>query len=115
MAWAVRKPRRLRAGLAAALALGAAALAVQVFDFTRLKLDWQGHAYGSVVLINGGFAFGLMASALIMIGLVLLWGWRGRYFELHPVVAPNTALYWFSTVAAWLVTLAALYLTPYMT
>jgi cytochrome c oxidase subunit I+III len=115
MAWTVRRPRYMRLGPAAALVLGGAALALQVLDFTRLGLDWQRHGYDSIVTITGGFAFGLMCSALIMNALVLLWGWRGLYVGRHSVAVPNTALYWYSTVAAWVVTLAALYLTPWLT
>ncbi len=115
MAWAVQRPRYARWGPAAALVLGAAALAVQVYAFTQLNLDWQGHAYGSIVVITGSFLFGLMGSALIMNALVLVWGWRELYQWRPSAALPNTALYWYSTVAAWLVTLAALYLTPLLT
>jgi hypothetical protein len=107
MAWAVRRPRYQW--------LGGAALALQVLDFARLGLDWQRHGYDSIVTITGGFLFGLMGSALIMNALVLFWGWRRLYAGRHSIAVPNTALYWFSTVAAWVVTLAALYLTPRLT
>jgi cytochrome c oxidase subunit I+III len=120
MVWSINgiragNQRHLRGGLISVCIAGAGALGIQIFDFTRLGFDWQTHAYGSLFYTVGIFLFLLVLSGLIMNALVLFWAWRGQYTARYHGTIQNAAHYWYSLVVAWLVTLATLYLTPYLT
>jgi cytochrome c oxidase subunit I+III len=118
--WAVKgieqgNQRRLRTGLALTFALGALALGLQVFDFTRLGFGVDFHAYGSLFYILGGFAFTVLAGGLIMNGLIQFWAAFGEYTREDHVGVGNAALYWYAAVITWLLTFATLYGVPYLT
>jgi cytochrome c oxidase subunit I+III len=120
MAWAQRaieqnRRRRLQIRLAIAFALGIAALAVQLYDYSQLPFDWQGHAYGSLFYVLGGFAILWLLTALIMNGMIQFWAWQRRYSARHRWTVENAALYWFAMTAGWLITFATLYLSPHLT
>ncbi len=120
MAWTLQGIRagsqpRLRFGLRGVSGLGAVALGLQIFDFTRLGFDLQTHAYGSLFYILGGFAFLVLAGGLILNALTHFWAGRGCYTARAYVAVENTAWYWYAAVAIWLLTFATLYGTPYLT
>jgi cytochrome c oxidase subunit I+III len=120
MAWAHRaiqndKDDRLKLWLAVAFVLGAAALAVQLYDYSRLPFDWQGHAYGSLFYTLGGFAFLWLLSALLINAFIQYWAWQDRYSAWHRWPIENAALFWFAMIAGWLITFATLYLGPHLT
>lgn len=119
MHWALGSIRadrqgRLRAGLAIAFLLGAAALGLQLFDFTRLGFDWQFHAYGSLFYILGGAAFLILLFGLGMNAVVQFWAWRNQYSARHHLAVENTSLFWCAMIAGWSVVFATLYLSPYL-
>jgi cytochrome c oxidase subunit I+III len=119
MYWALRSirlghQRRLKVGLAAAFFLGAMALGLLIFAFTQLGFDWRINAYGSLFYTLGGFLFLVVLVGLIMSLFTLLWSWRERYTKRNHTVIENTALYWAAMLVVWVITLATLYLTPYL-
>lgn len=119
MRWAIKgiehgQQRRLRVGLALTFLLGALALGIQIFDFTRLGFSVEFHAYGSLFYILGGFAFAVLIGGLIMNGLIQVWAWLGEYTSRDHIGVENTALFWYAAVVVWLLTFATLYAVPYL-
>jgi cytochrome c oxidase subunit I+III len=119
MKWVVRRieqedQRRLRTGLQLAFLLGALALGIQIFDFTRLGFDSGFHAYGSLFYILGGFAFVILFGGLVMNGLTQFWAWRGEYTARYHVGVENAALYWYAALVIWLLTFVTLYGVPHL-
>jgi cytochrome c oxidase subunit I+III len=106
---------RLRARLAAALALGLAAAAVQIYALTRLGYGWTFNAYASVFYLLAGYMIGMLIVGLVMAALVLFWATRGYYTPQRFVGVEVTALFWYALALGWLVTMAVLYLTPVLT
>jgi cytochrome c oxidase subunit I+III len=119
MFWALRgiqagSPNRLRLGLAAALLLGIASLGLLIVDYSRLGFDWQVNAYGSLFYVLGFFLFLVMLAGLMMNGIVQVWTWQGHYSAQQHVAVSNTALYWLALIIVWLITIATLYVAPYV-
>jgi heme/copper-type cytochrome/quinol oxidase subunit 3 len=119
MRWAVKgieqgNQRRLRTGLALTFLLGALALAIQIFDFTRLGFSVDFHAYGSLFYILGGFAFVVLSGGLLINLLIQFWAGRGQYTPRDHVGVENTGLYWYAAIVIWLLTFATLYGVPYL-
>jgi cytochrome c oxidase subunit I+III len=120
MIWAVRAIRQgnrgsMRLGLAIAFLLGALALGVQIFDFSRLGFRADFHAYGSLFYILSGFAFAVLSIGLVMNALAQFWAWRGEYTARDHVGIENTALFWYAVVVVWLLIFITLYGVPYLT
>jgi cytochrome c oxidase subunit I+III len=107
--------RRLRIGLAFTFIPGAIALAIQIFDFTRLSFTVDFHAYGSLFYILGGFAFVVLSGGLIMNGLIQFLASRGEYTARDHVGIENASLYWYAAVIVWLLIFGTLYGVPYLT
>ncbi len=107
--------RRLQRGLIITFALGALALAAQIYDYTRLGFDWRTHAYGSLFYVLGGFAFFILFGGLLMCALTEFWAWRGEYTARRHLAVENTALFWCAAIITWIVTFGTLYLGPYLT
>ncbi len=118
--WAVRGIRggsnvRLALGLFVTFGLGAAAVAVQVYDYLQLTFDWQTNAYGSLFYIVGGYAIVVTLGGLLINALTQFWAWRGQYTAQRHVMAENTTLFWYSAIALWIVVYGVLYGAPYFT
>ncbi|RIK57505.1 MAG: cytochrome c oxidase subunit I [Chloroflexi bacterium] len=104
----------LRLGLGVAFLLGAAGLAGLILHFAGLPFDWATNAYGSIFFVMGGYAFAVLASALLMSLFTQFWAWRGRYTAQTHLAVNNTVWYWCGAVAVWAVTYAVLFLSPYL-
>jgi len=120
MIWAVRaigqgKRGSTRLGLAIAFLLGALALGVQFFDFSRLGFGADVHAYGSLFYLLSGFAFVVLSIGLVMNALTQFWAWRGEYTARDHVGIENTALFWYAVIVVWLLIFITLYGVPYLT
>jgi cytochrome c oxidase subunit I+III len=118
--WAVHRIQagdqgRLRLGLLLAFLLGAAALALTLYDFWQLEFEWSLNAYASIYYTLGGFLIALLAAGVVMGLLVLFWAWRGQYSRRHHIAVGNLLWYWYALVAGWLVGFGTLYLAPLLT
>jgi len=81
-------------------------------DWARSGLSLSAHAYGSLVLALVGFQVTLLVGGLVLAGVVLAQALLG-YFDAHRFLAvQNTALYCDALAVNWLVTYAAVYLSP---
>lgn len=118
MLWALRRIReghqsRLSLGLLVAFILGAAALGLQIFDYSQLPFDWQTNAYGSLFFTLGSFAFLILVGALMMNGLAQFWTWRGQYTQRRHATLENINLFWGFAIINWLIVFGTIYLSPY--
>jgi cytochrome c oxidase subunit I+III len=118
MYWALSSIRvgrqgRLSLGLLISFILGAAALGIQLFDYSQLTFDWQTNAYGSLFYTLGSFAFLVLLGALIMNGLAQFWTWRGQYTKRRHATLENITLFWGFMIINWLIIFVTLYVVPY--
>jgi cytochrome c oxidase subunit I+III len=117
LGWAVRQiergqPDRLRLGLGLGFLLGAAALALVLYEFGQFEFDWSVNAYASIFYTLGGFLITQLAAGLVMAILVQYWAWRGEYSARHCVAVGNLAWYWYALLAGWIIGFATLYFGP---
>jgi heme/copper-type cytochrome/quinol oxidase subunit 3 len=117
--WAIRgiragSNRRLALGLGFALLLGAAAIAIQVFDFSQLNFRWDTNAYGSAFYMLAFNGFAVLGGGLIFNALVQFWAWRGQFTARRHVMAENITMYWYSAILLWLISFGVIYLAPYL-
>jgi cytochrome c oxidase subunit I+III len=120
MVWAVRNiqtggQKGLKIGLILAALLGAVASGLQIAGLARLGLDWTEHAYASLFYLLGGIMIAITAAGLFLILLTLFWAYRGEYSAGRHTAVENTGLYWYATLAFWIITFGILYLAPYWT
>jgi cytochrome c oxidase subunit I+III len=115
--WAFRQIERdaagkLRLGLGLGFVLGAAALALSVYEFSQFGFEWSIHAYASIFYTLGGFLIALLASGVGMSLLVGFWAWRDEYTRRRCVAVGNLVWYWYALLAGWVVGFGTLYLGP---
>ncbi|MDT8305778.1 MAG: cytochrome c oxidase subunit I [Anaerolineae bacterium] len=120
MGWAVNNVRngnipRLRLGLLLVFLLGAAALAVIVWEYTQLPFTWELNAYASLFYALGGYMMLLLVVALGMNLFVQVWAWRGHYTELDNAAVHNSAWFVYAVAVFWVITFGILYLAPRLT
>jgi cytochrome c oxidase subunit I+III len=104
---------RLLLGLGIAVVLGLAALALAVVEIMQQPFGLSDSAYASSVLVILGLMALQTAVAVIFALIVFFWAWRGYYTEGRYLAVRNVSLYWIYVAAAWLVTLLAIYGSPY--
>jgi cytochrome c oxidase subunit I+III len=103
------------AGLAAALVLTGAGVAVQVRDVAALGLDPGAHAYGSVFATLTGFVLLVTAAAVIMLLTALYWAVRGLYSARRRAPVANVVRFATANAVMWIVGFATVYLGPHLT
>ena len=97
-------------GLGAGFLLGIGFLILQVRSYILPPLTPTSNAYGSIF-----YSIGFLMTLIAVIGLAILlrslWlVWRGQAARRPQYQVRNALVYWSFVVAAWLVTLATLYL-----
>lgn len=98
-------------GQGTAFLLGIAFLVLQVRSYILPPLTPTSNAYGTI-FYSIGFVMTLMAVIGLVILLRGLWlAWRGKDERRPASLAGDALAYWSFVAAAWLVTLATLYLT----
>jgi cytochrome c oxidase subunit I+III len=101
--------------LAAALVLTGVGAVVQGVDIAGMTIGPGAHAYGSIFATMTGFAYVVIAGAMLMGVMVLVWAIRGHYdVRRHAAVANVTRLHT-AAVIMWLITFGVLYLGPRLT
>jgi len=100
----------LRGWIAASLALGAAFLGLQLYDYTQLDFEVSSHAYGTIFYAMTGF-HGLHVTAGVVLMAVILGrlaqgAYRGgRVESVHAI-----GYYWHFVDVVWIALYATLYL-----
>jgi heme/copper-type cytochrome/quinol oxidase subunit 3 len=118
-AWALRAIRRgdqvrLRLGLAAALVAGAISLAVFGLDLVSLGLAPRDNAYEAMFATLAGYQVVLTIVALAAVAFVKVQAWLGFFDDRRHLAVENVVLLWGFTATSAAVTVATLYLTPYV-
>jgi cytochrome c oxidase subunit I+III len=117
--WAHREIRRghtgrLRAGLAATIALGVLFLVLQGVEYSREKAAFTRDAYGSLFYTITGFHGAHVFVGLVMLTVVLVRALRGHFATGRHEAVSNVALYWHFVDAVWLAVFTSLYITPHL-
>ncbi|WP_370328068.1 cbb3-type cytochrome c oxidase subunit I [Euzebya sp.] len=105
----------LRTGVAVALGLGAAAVALLCIDLAGQPFGPSDHAYGSIVFSLGGFVVTVAAGTLIACAMTLVWSLRGHYSERRHAHVVNVTRFYGVMVVVWLIGIGTDYLGPYLT
>ena len=105
---------RMRRYLAATFALGAAFLALQIWEYVeRLgKLRPQDDAYGSLFYTITGLHGMHVIAGLLLLAWTFAWSLRGRFTAERHLMVQNSALYWHFVHGVWLFVFVSLYLLP---
>lgn len=118
--WTLNKIRHdgdvgmLRLGLFLGFLLEIGTITTLILDWRLYEFDFTTNAYGSAFFITGGF---LLLMLLIGLGVNIFtqfWSWRGIYSKRRYVPVENTALIWNALAAIWVITVAVLYVSPYV-
>jgi cytochrome c oxidase subunit III len=100
----------LRRWTAATIGLGAAFLAIQLYDWVHLDFTVSSHAYGTIFYALTGF-HGLHVVAGLLLMLVMLGrAAQGAYRVGHAESAEAAAYYWHFVDAVWIALYATLFL-----
>ena len=119
-AWAERGIRkgdlpRLRAGLAATVALGVVFLGIQVYEYAHASFTPQTNAYGSLFFGVTGFHGLHVAVGVAMLAAVGSVAWRTtRYDADHHLPVRLAALYWHFVDVVWIFVFSSIYLSEHL-
>lgn len=106
--------RRLSVGLVVTLALGAAFLALQAFEYARETHMPQTDAYWSTYYTITGFHGAHVLLGWLMLAFTLLRNARGHFSARRHLAVQNVGLYWHTVDGVWLVIVLALYVAPWL-
>ena len=103
----------VRRWLAAALAVGALALALRLLEYQSLNVRWDENAYGSVVwTILGLHTFLLAFDVLEMIAFLVLFHDEERLQSKHYADAEDSGVYEFFLTLSWVPLYLLVYFLP---
>jgi len=104
---------RLRLGLAIAFALGAAFLAIQLFEYSRETFTPQTNAYASLFYAITGLHGLHVLAGLIMLGVIQVRAWLGHFNPQHYLGVQAASMYWHFVDVVWLFVFTIVYLSPH--
>lgn len=120
MWWADRAAERVVAaggvviGLAAALVLGLAFIALQFVDWFAKPFSFATDPYASWYFIITGAHLAHLVIGTIMAAAVLVWALYGYFGPARHVPVSVAAFYWYFLVAVWVALFFTLYITPFL-
>ena len=118
-----RAVQRIRAGdqgglvrwLVAGLLLAGGGTGLQVAQLVTLDFTSQGHSYGSIYHLLGGFVVAVGVGGVILAALTLFWALQGRYSVRRHTVVENTGRFWLGMAAIWVIGMGTITAGPYIT
>jgi len=119
MQWALSSIRhgevnQLRIGLAIAFLMGAAFLAIQIYEYTQLEFVPQDHAYGSLFWSITGLHATHVLMGLLMNAYIQVRAVYGHFGSDRYQGVENVTLYWHFVDVVWIFVFASLFLSPYL-
>ena len=105
---------RLRLGQAVAFLLGAAFLAIQIYEYFHLEFGPQLNTYSSLFYTVTGVHATHVFVGLLMNAYIQVRAWLGHFDADHYQGVENASLYWHFVDAVWLFVLSTVYLSPYL-
>jgi len=107
------RQRALRFGLMMAWIMGAAFLGYSMKDFSELKFDWRGSAYGSIYYTTVGLHTFHVFVGLMMSLVVQIKAWQGKFSAERHVTVQVYAMYWHFVDAIWIFVMPTFILSPH--
>jgi heme/copper-type cytochrome/quinol oxidase subunit 3 len=104
--------RRLTLGLAAALALGAVFIAMQLVEWSRQPFTLSTGVYSSLYFTITGIHLLHVAVGLLLLAVLLLWTVLGHFDSRRHAAASIGAIYWHFVTAVWLAVFFIFYIAP---
>lgn len=101
-------------GLAVALALGIAFIALQLIDWHAEPFSMVTDPYGSLYYLLGGVHLLHLAVGVVMLAAVTLWAALGYFGPARHAPVTIAAFYWYFVTVMWLLVFFALDITPYL-
>lgn len=105
---------RFNLALALSFVSGVLFLALQAISYVGLDFGATDHAYGSAFFTIVGFHTVLTFAGLYVGAIVQGRAWKGHFSRTRHVAITCLAMYWYGTVAMWIVIYLSLYLLPYI-
>lgn len=117
--WAERgvtagKVRQLQVGLALTIALGAAFLGIQAYEYINSTFTPQTNAYGSIFFGVTGFHGLHLLAGVGMLLAVAMAAFDDEYDEHHHLPVRLTIIYWHFVDVVWIVVFSSLYLSEHL-
>ena len=102
------------AGLSVGIALGAAFLIVQMFEWKAKHYGLASGSYASFYFVITGFHMAHVAVGVALLSVVLVWSLMGYFGARHHGRVTIAAIYWHFVDAVWLCVFFTFYLSPYL-
>ncbi|HVV65937.1 MAG TPA: cytochrome c oxidase subunit 3 [Rhizomicrobium sp.] len=104
--------RRLVAGLAIGLVLGAIFVVIQFFEWKAKPFSLGSSAYSSLYYTITGFHMAHVICGLMMLAALLAWSAEGCFDRVRYAPVQIGSLYWHFVDAVWIVIFFTIYITP---
>lgn len=105
---------RLLAGLGLTVLMGLVFVGLQALEWHNKPFGLGDNAYASSYFITTGFHMLHVIGGLVMLAVLLLWAYAGKFSaERHAAVSIGS-LYWHFVDIVWLCVFSAFYLLPYI-
>lgn len=101
-------------GLALAILLGAAFMAIQFFEWRDKPFRWDSDPYGSLYFVVTGFHMLHVLAGLIILVALLVWALLGFFNEKRHAPVTIGGIYWHFVDAVWLTVFFTFYVSPYL-
>jgi cytochrome c oxidase subunit 3 len=105
-----RRPQAMRNWMLASMALGAAFLSIQGWDYAHLPFEVSSHAYGTMFYAMTGFHGLHVAVGLLLMAVVLGRMAQGAYRDGNLEGAHAIGYYWHFVDVVWLALFSTIYL-----
>lgn len=103
---------RLKVGLLLTILLGAIFLSLQGVEFMSKTFGPTTDAYGSAFFTITGLHGSHVFVGLVVLSVILVMAWRGKFSEENHYYVSNAAMYWHFVDVVWLFVFTSLYITP---
>jgi len=104
----------LRVGAAAAWAMAACFMGLELWEWTHLSFGPTIDAYGSLYFTITGFHLAHLSVALALSAYLQLRAWLGHFNSQRHLAVENVSLYWHFVDAVWVVVFSTVYISPFI-
>jgi cytochrome c oxidase subunit 3 len=119
MFWAehgIRKGQqwRLRLGLTLVIVMGLVFFANQIMEYRELHFTFRENAYSSLFYGITGLHGAHVVAGLLMLSVVTMKAWLGKFSERRHVTVEVVGLYWHFVDVVWIFVFSSLYLSEHL-
>jgi heme/copper-type cytochrome/quinol oxidase subunit 3 len=105
--------RRLKVGLTMVLVMGVTFFCYLIYEYRQLKFGIRDNAYGTLFYSITGLHGAHVVGGLLMISLLLVKTWMGKFSAERHVTVQVVAMYWHFVDGVWVFVFSTLYLSPH--